>query len=134
MPGLKKELGLFQVTVAGVGVILGAGVYALLGLASATAGNAIWLSFLIGAIVAILTGLSYAELSSMFKGDAGEYDYIKSAIIFLLNETKTCLRIYPFLKKCLEKNISLFLRSRPRYNILDEIPSDINHFSAFSSN
>ena len=77
---LKRDLGLFQVTVAGVGVILGAGIYALLGVASASAGNAVWLSFLIGAIVAIITGASYAELSSIFKGDAGEYDYVKSAI------------------------------------------------------
>ena len=76
---LKKDLGLFQVTLAGTGVIIGAGIYALLGVASASAGNAIWLSFLIGAVIATLTGLSYAELSSMFKGDAGEYDYVKSA-------------------------------------------------------
>jgi len=74
---LKKELGLFQLTLAGVGVILGAGIYALIGVAAGVAGNAIWLSFLIGAVIAALTGLSYAELSSIFRKDAGEYDYIK---------------------------------------------------------
>lgn len=77
--GLKKELSLFQVTLAGIGVILGAGIYALIGVASGIAGNAIWLSFAIGAVIALLTGLSYAELSSVFKKDAGEYDYIQSA-------------------------------------------------------
>ena len=77
---LKRELGIFQVTIAGVGIILGAGIYALLGVAAGTSGNATWLAFLISAIVALFTGLSYAELSSMFKGDAGEYDYVKSAI------------------------------------------------------
>jgi len=76
---LKKELGLFQVTLAGVGVILGAGIYALIGVASGIAGNAIWLAFAIGSVIALLTGLSYAELSSMFKKDAGEYDYIENA-------------------------------------------------------
>ena len=76
---LKRELGLFNVTIAGVGIILGAGIYALIGIASREAGNATWLSFLISAIVAGFTGLSYAELSSIFKGDAGEYDYCKSA-------------------------------------------------------
>ena len=76
---LKKELSLFQVTLAGIGVILGAGIYALIGIASGIAGNAIWLSFVIGAVIAILTGLSYAELSSIFKKDAGEYDYVQSA-------------------------------------------------------
>lgn len=74
---LKRELGLFSVTVAGVGIILGAGIYALIGIAAGETGNTIWLSFLISAIVAAFTGLSYAELSSMFKGDAGEYDYVR---------------------------------------------------------
>ena len=76
---LKKELGLFQVTLAGIGVILGAGIYALIGIASGIAGNAIWLAFVIGAVIALLTGLSYAELSSMFKRDAGEYNYVENA-------------------------------------------------------
>ena len=77
--GLKKELGIFQVTLAGVGIIIGAGIYTLLGVATASSGNATWLAFLISALIALFTGLSYAELSSMFKGDAGEYDYVKTA-------------------------------------------------------
>ncbi|MEK6848507.1 MAG: APC family permease, partial [Nanoarchaeota archaeon] len=80
MARLKKELGLVQVTLAGIGIILGAGIYALIGVAAGNGGNAIWLSFLLSAIVAIFTGLSYAELSSMFKSDAGEYDYVNEAI------------------------------------------------------
>jgi basic amino acid/polyamine antiporter, APA family len=78
--GLRRELGLFQATVAGVGIILGAGIYALIGVAAGPAGNATWLAFLITAIIALFTGLSYAELSSMFKGNAAEYDYIKAAM------------------------------------------------------
>lgn len=76
---LKRELGLFDVTVAGVGIILGAGIYALIGIAAGEAGNATWLSFLCSAIVAIFTGYSYAELSAVFKSDSGEFDYCKSA-------------------------------------------------------
>jgi len=79
MAELKRALGLFDVTVASVGIILGAGIYALIGLAAQSSGNATWLSFLITAVIAIFTGLSYAELSSMFKGDAGEYDYLRAA-------------------------------------------------------
>lgn len=77
---LERDLGLFQITLAGVGIILGAGIYALIGAAAGIAGNAVWISFLISAVVALFTGLSYAELSSMFKGDAAEFDYIKSAL------------------------------------------------------
>jgi basic amino acid/polyamine antiporter, APA family len=80
MVKLKRELNLFQLTVISVGIILGAGIYALIGVAAETGGNAIWLSFLISAIIALFTGLSYAELSAMFKGNAGEYDYISKAM------------------------------------------------------
>jgi basic amino acid/polyamine antiporter, APA family len=80
MVKLKRELNLFQLTIISVGIILGAGIYALIGVAAETGGNAIWLSFLISAIIALFTGLSYAELSAMFKGNAGEYDYISKAM------------------------------------------------------
>jgi APA family basic amino acid/polyamine antiporter len=76
---LKRDLGLFQAVAVGVGIILGAGIYVLLGAASGIAGNAVWLSFLFAALIALLTGLSYAELSSMFPTDAAEYDYTKKA-------------------------------------------------------
>ncbi|MDP4012047.1 MAG: APC family permease [Candidatus Nanoarchaeia archaeon] len=78
--GLKKDLGLFTTTAAGVGVILGAGIYVLIGVAAGIAGNAVWLSFLISALVAIFTGFSYAELSSMFTKDSGEYEYVKQGL------------------------------------------------------
>lgn len=77
---LNRELGIVEVTFAGVGIILGAGIYALIGLAAESAGNAVWLSFLISALVAAFTGYSYAELSSFFKGDAAEYDYCNAGL------------------------------------------------------
>ena len=76
---LKRNLSLFDVTIYGVGIILGAGVYALIGQAAGIAGNAIWLSFLFGAVLAAITGLSYAELSSMYPREAAEYVYTKKA-------------------------------------------------------
>ncbi|MCG7853830.1 MAG: amino acid transporter, partial [Methanosarcinaceae archaeon] len=65
-PALKRELGLFEVTLSGVGSILGAGIYVLVGKAAGLAGNAVWLSFLFAAVAAGLTGIAYMELSSMF--------------------------------------------------------------------
>jgi len=76
---LKRELGLFEVTLAGVGVILGAGVYALIGHATEIAGNAVWLSFATAALIAVFTGLSYAELSSMYPKASAEYAYTNHA-------------------------------------------------------
>jgi len=76
---LSRSLGLFEVTLSGIGIILGAGIYALLGEAAALAGNAVWISFALAALVALLTGLSYAELSSMFPKASAEYEYTAQA-------------------------------------------------------
>ncbi|CAN5162192.1 APC family permease [soil metagenome] len=79
MKGLKKELNLFEVTLYGVGIILGAGIYALIGQGAGLTGNSLWLSFVIGAVVASFTGLSYAELATIFPRAAAEYLYVTKA-------------------------------------------------------
>jgi APA family basic amino acid/polyamine antiporter len=76
---LKRELGLLEVTLSGIGIILGAGIYTLIGRGAGLAGNALWLSFAISAVIAVFTGLSYAELSAMFPRAGAEYEYVKAA-------------------------------------------------------
>ena len=77
--GLSRRLGLWAATIMGVGLILGAGIYVLLGVAAGKAGNAVWLSFLIAAFVAALTGFSYARLARMKPKNAPEFQYIGMA-------------------------------------------------------
>lgn len=76
---LRRVLGLTEVTAGGMGIIIGAGIYVLLGAATAQAGALVWLAFLVAAALSALTGLSYAELSSMFPSAAGEYEYTRQA-------------------------------------------------------
>jgi APA family basic amino acid/polyamine antiporter len=76
---LKKSLSFFDAMFYGVGVIIGAGIYALIGEASGIAGNATWLSFVIASIVAGFTAMSYAELSSVFPKTAAEFVFVKHA-------------------------------------------------------
>jgi APA family basic amino acid/polyamine antiporter len=76
---LKRELGLLEVTLSGIGIILGAGIYALIGKAAGLAGNSVWLSFGIASLIAVFTGLSYAELSSMFPKAGAEHEYVRNA-------------------------------------------------------
>ena len=76
---LKRELGITEVTLSGVGIILGAGIYALIGKAAALSGNSVWLSFALASLIAVFTGLSYAELSSMFPKASAEYEYTSNA-------------------------------------------------------
>lgn len=77
---LRRVLGLTEVTAGGVGVIIGAGIYVLLGAAAAEAGALVWVAFLIAAFTSTLTALSYAELSSMFPSAAGGYEYARHAM------------------------------------------------------
>lgn len=76
---LKKSITLTQSVIYGVGIILGAGIYALIGEASGLAGNAVWLSFVVAAIIASFTALSYAELSRIFPKSAAEFIYVQES-------------------------------------------------------
>ncbi len=76
---LERSVSLRQAVIYGVGVILGAGIYALIGSAAGISGNLLWLSFVIAAIIASLTAFSYAELSSYFPKESAESVYVKKA-------------------------------------------------------
>lgn len=77
--GLRRTLGLFEITLSGIGTIVGAGIYTLIGESAGLAGNALWISFALSAVAAIFTGLSYAELASMFPKASAEYEYTYQA-------------------------------------------------------
>lgn len=79
MTELKRTLGLAECIFFGVGSILGAGIYTLIGKVAGLSGNFIWLSFLIASVSALFTAFSYAELSAAFPKAGGEYMYAKKA-------------------------------------------------------
>ncbi len=76
---LKRSLGLLELTFYGIGIILGAGIYAILGHGAGVAQGGLWISFIIAAIIGSFTGLTYAELASRYPKDAAEYNYTKKA-------------------------------------------------------
>jgi amino acid transporter len=55
----------------GLGSMLGAGIYGLIGKAAGQAGNAVWLAFVVALVAALLTALSYASLGSRYPRAAG---------------------------------------------------------------
>ncbi|HEY6628274.1 MAG TPA: amino acid permease, partial [Acidimicrobiia bacterium] len=55
----------------GIGAMVGAGIFALLGEAGAVAGNATWLSFLLGGLVATLLGYVVAKLGARYPSKGG---------------------------------------------------------------
>ena len=79
MSELKRALGLSSLCFYAIGMILGAGIYSVIGIAAEQAGKSLWMSFLISSFVAFLTGLSYAELSTMYPKNGAEYNFLKQA-------------------------------------------------------
>lgn len=79
--GLKRHLGWFQLIVIGIGAIIGAGIFVITGTAAADyAGPAILLSFIVAALICVVTGLCYAELATMIPVAGGAYAYAYVAL------------------------------------------------------
>ena len=76
---LKPILGPIQLIFYCVGVIVGAGVYSVIGTAAGLAQESLWLSFSVAALVALLTGFSYAEMTTSFPHAGAEYIYLRHA-------------------------------------------------------
>lgn len=78
-PSLKRSVGLVLLTFYGVGTILGAGIYVLVGEVAGRAGVYAPLSFGLAALLALFSAFSYAELAGRFPYSAGEAVYVEEA-------------------------------------------------------
>jgi amino acid transporter/nucleotide-binding universal stress UspA family protein len=78
---LSRDLRLFDVTMIGVGAMIGAGIFGLTGIAAGEAGPVgLLLVFFLNGIVTSLTGLTYAELGSAFPQAGGGYAWVKEGL------------------------------------------------------
>ena len=77
-PKLRRALTTPLLTLYGLGVTVGAGIYVLVGATAQQAGAYAPFSFLVAAIVVSLTALSYAELSTRYPVSAGEAAYVEA--------------------------------------------------------
>lgn len=74
---LQRKLGKFSTTLIGIGASIGAGIFAISGVATRSAGPAVVLSFLIAAFACILDALCFAEFASRFPVAGSAYVYTK---------------------------------------------------------
>jgi len=77
---LSREMGLLDVTMIGVGAMIGAGIFVLTGIAAGVAGPALILAFFLNGLVALLTAMSYAELGSCYHDAGGGYLWVKEGL------------------------------------------------------
>lgn len=72
----KKQMTVIQAAFIGVGSMVGAGIFALLGAAGAVAGSAVWVSFLVAGGIAGLQGYSFAKLGATYPSGGGMLAYL----------------------------------------------------------
>ena len=72
---LRRSIGLFQLTLFGVGATIGTGIFVILTEAVPTAGPAVILSFVLAGVVAGLTAICYAELAGAVPVSGSSYSY-----------------------------------------------------------
>jgi amino acid transporter len=72
----KKSISVLGAAFLGVGAMVGAGIFALLGAAGAVAGSAVWLSFLIAGVIALLLGYLVARLGIRYPSSGGIVAYL----------------------------------------------------------
>ena len=77
-PTLKRDIGYTLLTLYGLGTILGAGIYVLVGEVARNAGTAAPSAFLLSALLAGVTAFSYSEFASRLPRSAGEAAYVEA--------------------------------------------------------
>lgn len=72
----RNQIGLFAAVSIGIGGMVGAGIFSILGVVAETSGTALWFSFIIGGIVALLSTYSYAKLGARYPSAGGPVEFL----------------------------------------------------------
>jgi len=72
----KKAFGVTSAVMLGIGSMVGAGIFIIIGQAGAIAGNIVWISFIFGGIAALLSGYSLAKLSLRYPSRGGIVEFL----------------------------------------------------------
>ncbi|NVK43529.1 MAG: amino acid permease [Oceanospirillaceae bacterium] len=75
----KKPIGFWSAVSMGIGAMVGAGIFALLGEASVISGSAVYISFIVGGIVALFSGYSLGKLGACYPSSGGIIEYLSQA-------------------------------------------------------
>ncbi len=75
----KKPIGFWSAVSMGIGAMVGAGIFALLGEASAISGSAVYISFIIGGVIALFSGYSLGKLGARYPSAGGIIEYLSQS-------------------------------------------------------
>ena len=77
---LARDLSVFDITMIGIGAMIGAGIFVLTGLAAGQAGPGLVMAFAFNGFITIFTGMVYAELGSAIPEAGGGYLWVREAL------------------------------------------------------
>jgi len=77
---LSRDMGLLDITMIGVGGMIGAGIFVLMPIAAGVAGPALIIAFLLNGLITLITAASYAELGSAFPEAGGGYLWVREGL------------------------------------------------------
>ncbi|HHJ38922.1 MAG: hypothetical protein AXA67_10590 [Methylothermaceae bacteria B42] len=80
-PPKTEKLELKELVAMGVGGMVGGGIFSVLGLSASLAGHAAPLAFVLGGMIALLTGWSYARLGLVYHSDGGSFTYLEKTFV-----------------------------------------------------
>ncbi|MGC8710220.1 MAG: APC family permease [Candidatus Micrarchaeia archaeon] len=80
MPKLRRNVTFLEALAINISAIIGAGIFTISGLAAGLAGPGVIFSIAIGAIIAIFTGMSFAELAHVYAREGGNYEYSREVL------------------------------------------------------
>ena len=75
----QKPIGFWSAVSMGIGAMVGAGIFALLGEASAIAGSAVYISFIAGGIIGLSSAYSLGKLGAAFPSSGGIIEYLSQS-------------------------------------------------------
>ncbi len=78
--GFERTMGLLGATTLGVGALMGAGIYVLIGLAAGSAGPGVWLSYLICGLLSLLSVSVFGDLARRLPASGGGYAFVYNAL------------------------------------------------------
>ena len=77
---LKPKLGLWSATAINVGAIIGGGIFVVTGIVAGAAGSAFVISMVLAAVIALLTALSFAQLTTWQPVEGSGYEYVRQLV------------------------------------------------------
>lgn len=72
----SSQISLVAAISIGIGGMIGAGIFSILGVVAEASGGAMWISFLIGGIIALFSTYSYAKLGAVFPSTGGAVEFL----------------------------------------------------------